>query len=127
MHEYSIARALLARVAQAAAERHARRIRTVAVRIGELSGVDAELLATAFRTCVGDTACAGAALEITPVGARWACGRCGSAVAPGAPLHCGCGGAARLVQGDEILLERIEIDVDDEDDAVRVDGREERR
>lgn len=118
MHEYSIAHALLTRVAEAAAERQATRVRAVAVRIGELSGVDVELLATAYGTCAAGTVCAEAALEVATVRARWACARCGSPIAEGAPLRCRCGGAATLQQGDEILLERIEIDVDDEGDEV---------
>jgi hydrogenase nickel incorporation protein HypA/HybF len=115
VHEYSIVRALVDRVEAAAVARGATAVRSIAVRIGELAGVDVELLATAYRTLAAGTLCERSALEVSTVAARWACRDCGAAIAAGGPLRCAaCDGPAALQQGDEILLERMEIDVDDD-------------
>jgi hydrogenase nickel incorporation protein HypA/HybF len=112
MHEYSIVQALVERVEHEARTHAACGVRRVKVRIGTLSGVERELLQTAYDTFRAGTVCAAAALEIEPVEARWACGRCGAPIAAGERLMCPvCGVPGRLVQGDEILLERIELEV----------------
>lgn len=112
MHEYSIVQALMARVAAEAAARGAVGVHRLEVRIGELAGVERELLATAFSLFREGTVCDGAELRIRPVPARWACSRCGSGISPGSLLRCDvCASPARLVEGDEIVLDRIEMEV----------------
>ena len=112
MHEYSIVQALLERVDAEARARGATAVHRLSVRIGELSGVEGELLATAYDTFRQRTICEGAALDLRIVPARWACPECGDAIARGAVLTCpSCAMPARLVQGDEILLDRIEMEV----------------
>jgi hydrogenase nickel incorporation protein HypA/HybF len=112
VHEYSIARALLATVAAQSRTRSARAVHRLHVRIGELSGVEPELLATAYLLCRARTICAGAELAIERVAARWSCSRCARDLERGGHLRCpACGGPARLLSGDEILLERIEMEV----------------
>jgi hydrogenase nickel insertion protein HypA len=112
VHEYSIVGALLERIEEAARERKARAIRRVVVSIGELSGVEADLLATAYETFRERTICEGAKLTILPVAARWECRACGQSIPRGAILECpSCGGTGRLAAGDEIVLERIEMEV----------------
>ena len=64
MHEYSIVAALVERVTEEAERRHATRIDKIVVRIGDRAGVERELLATAFETFRGATACAQTALVI---------------------------------------------------------------
>jgi hydrogenase nickel incorporation protein HypA/HybF len=83
MHEYSIVASLVERVEAEAARRGARSVERIHVRVGALAGVDPSLLATAFETFAPASGCAGAALEI--------------ASAP----------------GDELILERIEMEVPD--------------
>jgi hydrogenase nickel incorporation protein HypA/HybF len=113
VHEYSIVRALIERIESEAAGRRATAVTSVQVRIGELSGVDVELLATAYRNSTGQTICSGSRLQVAAVPARWGCTACGAPVPPGGPRRCPlCGGAAALQQGDEILLERIEMVVE---------------
>jgi len=47
------------------------------------------------------------------VEARWECGQCGRAGVRGGILrYAVCGGVPHLAQGDEILLQRIEMEVD---------------
>jgi hydrogenase nickel incorporation protein HypA/HybF len=112
MHEYSIVQALLDRVEAEAKARNATAIHRLYVRIGEMSGVEASLLATAFQLFREKTLCEGTELEIESVPVRWECRSCGKAIPRGAVLRCvGCGGEARLLEGDEIVLSRIEMEV----------------
>lgn len=112
MHEYSIVQALLDRVAQEARRRGATRVHVVRVRIGEVAGVETDLLRTAYETIRRGTPCENAPLEITSTAARWQCPACGMPVTQGGPLRCReCGVPARLVSGDEIMLDRIDMEV----------------
>jgi hydrogenase nickel incorporation protein HypA/HybF len=114
MHEYSIVEALIDRV-RAESEAHGgSHVVRLWVRIGEMSGVDPGLLATAYETFRERSVCADAALEIRRVPARWSCPRCASDVPPGHALRCtSCSTPARLSEGDEIVLDRIEMEVPD--------------
>jgi hydrogenase nickel incorporation protein HypA/HybF len=114
MHEYSIAAALIER-AEAEAEKHgARAVLRVSVRLGELSGVEPELLSTAFELARESTRCAAASLEVDYVKARWACASCEEVVDPKIAIRCAsCGGAARLVGGEELDLCSLELEVND--------------
>jgi hydrogenase nickel incorporation protein HypA/HybF len=112
MHEFSIVQALVDRVEEEARARGATKVRLVAVRIGELSGVEAELLERAYGVYRDRTVCDGAALEIRRVEARWTCPRCRAELARGGPRRCSaCGTPGRLAEGDEIVLDRIEMEV----------------
>jgi Zn finger protein HypA/HybF involved in hydrogenase expression len=45
------------------------------------------------------------------VDARWECRQCHAAIPKGGPLRCAtCGQPAQLASGDEILLDRIEME-----------------
>jgi hydrogenase nickel incorporation protein HypA/HybF len=112
MHEYSIMLALMERVEEEAASRHAVAVHSVRVRIGELSGVEPELLESAFSIVRVQTICAQATIAITRVPAQWECSRCQAPLTAGGLLQCAvCGAPARLTRGDEILLEQIELEV----------------
>jgi hydrogenase nickel insertion protein HypA len=112
MHEYSIVQALVERVAAEARARQATTVHRLCVRIGELSGVDAGLLTTAFATFRDRTICERAELEVKSVAARWECPECQGDVSAGTMLRCSrCGAPARLAEGDEIVLDRIEMEV----------------
>lgn len=110
MHEYSIIQSLVDSVA-AAVPRDAA-VHRIEVRIGELSGVDCELLTTAFEVFRIGTLCERASMTIERIPARWACSNCGLEFDRGAILRCGmCGEAGKLAGGDEIILQRIELEV----------------
>ena len=114
MHEYSIVQALLDRVTVEAQARGASRVVSLRISLGELSGVDPGLLATAFDTFRERSVCEGASLAIHQSHAVWACPRCQVPIERGAPLRCtGCAVPARLIEGDELVLERIEMEVPD--------------
>jgi hydrogenase nickel incorporation protein HypA/HybF len=112
MHEYSIVQALYDSVVAQAAAHGAVSVQAVHVRIGELSGVDPGLLDTAWRTFRVRTICEHAPMDVEIVAARWACPVCATGVPRGRVLRCpDCGAAVRLAQGDEIILNRIVMEV----------------
>jgi hydrogenase nickel incorporation protein HypA/HybF len=112
MHEYSIVQALVERVGAEAQAQGASAVHRLSVRIGELSGVDPGLLATAYDTFRERTICAGARLDLQVVPARWECPECGQIIRRGEVLTCpACELPARLSEGDEIMLDRIELEV----------------
>jgi hydrogenase nickel incorporation protein HypA/HybF len=111
MHEYSIVQALLDRVEVEARAHSATSVHRLRVQIGEQSGVEPDLLEAAFEMARMRTICETARLEIVSVAAQWACRVCGADIAPGQVLRCSlCDSPARLVSGDEIVLERIEME-----------------
>ena len=113
MHEYSLVQSLVSRVEAEARARGALAVHRVVVSVGELSGVDPDLLETAYQTFRAGTGCERAELTIRRVEAGWACPACGRRLGRGAPLGCPeCGRPAELPPGaGEILLERIEMEV----------------
>ena len=114
MHEYSIVASLIDRVQQEAMLHGGTRVHRLHVKIGELSGVERDLLKTAFDTFRERTICEGAELTIDSVVAVWACPRCERAIARGAVLRCDtCRRPARMIHGDEIILQRIEMEAPD--------------
>ncbi len=114
MHEYSIVAALIERATAEAREHGARAVHRLEVSIGEQAGVEPELLARAYQTFRERTACEGADLVVSTVPARWVCPRCGGEVPRGGPLRCArCDQPARMQSGDEITLDRIELEIGD--------------
>ena len=112
MHEYGLVETLLARVEEIARERSAASVEKVHVRIGDLSGVEPALFRAAYETFRERTICAKAELVILGAPPAWECPRCHRAIESGALLRC-CEVPARLVSGDELTLERVEMAVPD--------------
>ena len=112
MHEYSLVQAMVDRVEREARARRATGVHRLCVRVGEMSGVDVGLFTTAYETFKERTICEGAALEVKVVPVQWLCGSCRTPIETGMPLVCAaCGEAATLSGGDEIVLDRIELEV----------------
>jgi hydrogenase nickel incorporation protein HypA/HybF len=112
MHEYSIVQAMFDQIDAQARERHAIAVKRVVVRIGASAGVDVPLLRTAFDTFKVRTICETAPLDVDEVPAQWACPVGHGDIAPGHRLTCvTCGRPARMATGDEIVLERLELEV----------------
>jgi hydrogenase nickel incorporation protein HypA/HybF len=112
MHVYSIVQALVERVEAEARARGATGVHRLSIRIGELSGVEPELLTTAYDTFRERTICEHATLDVQLIPARWVCPTCGCALRRGDILTCQrCAIPARLAEGDEIMLDRIELEV----------------
>jgi len=111
MHEYSLVSAMVDRIQKEARARDAVAVHRLGVCIGSLSGVEPERFASAF-TLVRQGLLEKAVLEIRRSEASWACPTCQAPIAAGAALRCAaCDVPARLVAGDEILLEQIEMEV----------------
>ncbi len=113
MHEYSLVEALVRRVEEEARKRQALAVHGLSVRVGELSGVDAELFQTAYETFREGTMCANAPLTLRKVAASWSCPRCLRPIPRGAVLTCpDCREPARLDDGgDALTLDGIEMEV----------------
>jgi hydrogenase nickel incorporation protein HypA/HybF len=114
MHEYSLVESLIGRVEQEARARGAIAVHGLSIRVGELAGVDPELLRTAYETFREGTICARAPLALRTVPATWSCPTCAKAIPRGGVLRCAaCDAPARLDDGgDALTLERIELEVD---------------
>lgn len=111
MHEYSIVQALISQVEVEARKHHATAVDRIGLKIGEISGVEVELLRTAFETFRERSICERAKLDIEVVPPRWGCPTCRELLEAGARLQCpDCKQPARLLSGDEILLQRIEME-----------------
>lgn len=111
MHEYSIIQSLVDSVESLARE-HDASVHHVYVDIGELAGVDCDLLQTAYDTFRFATVCENAPLTIERIAARWQCPRCAGAIPRGEILKCIlCDEPAKLAAGDEIVLKRVELEV----------------
>jgi len=112
MHEYSVARSLMETIEASAAEHAATSVQRVQLRIGEHAGIEVGLLQSAFTLVRERTICAGADLDIEISPAEWQCSFCGHAIPRGTRLHCSdCDVPARMISGDEIMLERLEMEV----------------
>ena len=112
MHEYGLVEGILERVEEEGRSRGATSAKKVYVSVGALAGVEPVLLIRAFETFRARTLCADATLEVRQVAARWACTTCTAPVLPSARLRCGtCGSPARLVEGGELILDRIELEL----------------
>lgn len=112
MHEYSLAIALVELASREARARGASTVHRVTVRIGPLSGVEPDLLKTAYGLLRAGTLCAEAELGLAVENVVWRCEACGEVLVPGTALCCpDCGLPARLAGGDALVLERIEMEV----------------
>ena len=112
MHEYSIVQLLVDSVEAVAARHGGATVHHLYVRIGDLAGVDRTLLQTAYDTFRAGTICEGADMTIERVEPLWECGRCSTEIPRGAVLRCAaCNEPARLAAGDEIVLQRVEMEV----------------
>lgn len=112
MHEYSLVQALLDSVEREARAHHARSVHRVTVRIGALGGVEPELFATAFEMARAGTLCEHAELELKTSALRWVCDSCGAELSAGRSPACpSCGWPVRLEGDDELVLERLDLEV----------------
>ena len=115
MHELSVCLALLEEVKRVAAENNASGVARIVVKVGPLSGVEADLLRNAYPLAAAGTLAENAELEIEPAEIVVRCSQCGaeSAATPN-KLLCGeCGDyRTNLVSGDEMVLTRVEMTSD---------------
>ena len=112
MHELSICQALIGEVEAVARAHAARSISDIYVDVGPLSGVEIPLMRNAFPIAAAGSLAAGATLHFRETPLRVSCRHCGTeSRAEINRLVCArCGGwRTRLVSGDELLLQRVEL------------------
>ena len=116
MHELAIAQAILALVQRHVSDDQASLVRAVRVRIGDLAGVVPDSLEFSFSAVVAGTAWQGAALVMTRVPAEACCLDC-TAVFPTQAPGAGCpscgGGQVRMVRGQELHVDAVDLADDD--------------
>lgn len=114
MHELSICQALIEQLAGIAAQHPGKRIAEVHLGIGPLSGVVPQLLVDAFSIARAGSCAQAADLHIRESSIVVSCPSCGgqgeAAVNRLVCPHCG-EWRTELLTGDELLLERVELDV----------------
>lgn len=112
MHEYSIAYDIFATAQRAAVENHATQVKAVRVDVGEMAMVNPEQVKFLFEVIAeDDPVFAGVSMECRTVKVRTHCD-CGyegneKFVCPQ------CGGLPHVVEGKEIVVTNIEIEVND--------------
>lgn len=117
MHEYSLARALLRQVQEQLDAHRAISVKSIAVTVGEFSGIDADLLRMAFEDICHGTPVEGATLHVTPVALLARCPACKADfqvehfrfVCP----RC-LASDVQIVRGEELLLESLTLTAADD-------------
>jgi hydrogenase nickel incorporation protein HypA/HybF len=121
MHELSICQALVSQVLTLAQERAASSVRQVRIGVGPLSGVEWQLLQSAYPLACAGTRAEGSRLEIEHTELRVRCRSCGidSVVAPNHLTCTACGDwRTALISGDELLLLSVELEIADQKEEL---------
>jgi len=113
MHEFSLAEALLDEVDRVRGEHGGGRLKTFRVEVGELAGVEPDLLASAVEVLLADGPDQGATIELETVPVEARCGECGAAfrvrnfsfLCP----QCG-GGRLEVVRGEGLVLRDVVLE-----------------
>lgn len=114
MHELSIVANLFEILDEKAKEKKAKKIISVKLQVGALSGVVPEFLETAFNIYKKDTIADQAKLRIEDVPLKIRCERCGTEIIKDDFIFIceKCGShELKTLSGTELLLERIELEV----------------
>lgn len=114
MHELSVCQALVQQLEGVSAANGGGAVELVRLRIGPLSGIEATLLRHAFPLASAGTVAEGAELVIEAAVIVVQCNMCGART-QAAPNRMLCGACdsfkVRMVSGDEMLLESVELTV----------------
>ena len=107
MYELSVAQELYSRSRERADEMGARELESVRVGIGELSGVNPNLLRSAWKFVTSESADDRCRLEIEVIPGRKVCPQCGGQGGPPSTYcdHCKC--HLRVESGDQVDLLEI--------------------
>jgi hydrogenase nickel incorporation protein HypA/HybF len=113
MHERSLVRSLLRQVQALAAEHPSSRVAAIHVRIGEFSGVEAELLRSAYEELAAPTHLCGAEFRVERVPLEATCDQCDKTFAvENYRFQCPNCGSLKLTicGGEELLLDSISME-----------------
>ncbi|QCI28650.1 hydrogenase maturation nickel metallochaperone HypA [Caminibacter pacificus] len=116
MHEYSIVDSLLQLAEEHAIKNNAKKVTKLEIKIGVLSGVEPDLLKTAFDTFKEGTMCEEAEfiMKIQPVVVR--CEKCGfeGELSKDEYLCPQCqSGNIKIIDGEDMYLMSLELETDD--------------
>ena len=113
MHELSVCQGLLRQVDKVAAQHEARAVDRIVLRVGLLSGVEADLLSHAFEIARMGTLAENASLEIEPGPVTVRCRQCGDGgeVSPNRLVCPTCGDwRVEVTGGEELLLLSLDLE-----------------
>jgi hydrogenase nickel incorporation protein HypA/HybF len=114
MHELSIVASLFEVLEEKAKEQKAKKVTSVKVKVGALSGVVSEFLKTAFDIYKKDTVAAEAEIMIEKVPLKVQCEQCGTEIIKNDFIFiCEKCNSRELktLAGTELLLEKIELEI----------------
>lgn len=117
MHELSVCNALLEQVERIAEERGNSTVLRIVVKLGPLSGVEPELLRRSYPIAAAGTVAEHAELDIDTTGIVVRCTQCESesTVVANRLLCKKCGDfRTRVISGDELILQSVELAPSDE-------------
>ena len=112
MHELSVCIAMLDAVERIAAKHAAPGVAKIILKIGPLSGIEADLLQHAYPLAAAGTLAADADLVIETDSIIVSCTQCGaeSTARPNRLLCAQCGDfRTRVISGDEMILQTVEL------------------
>lgn len=115
MHELSVTEALLSTACDYASRNDSKIVTVLNIRIGKLSGIVGDSVQFYWDIVSEDTICAGSKLNFTHIPAKFKCQSCGNSYEIAEELiPCPVCSSMDLktIQGDEFLLESIEIEKD---------------
>jgi hydrogenase nickel incorporation protein HypA/HybF len=115
MHELAVCQALIEQVERVARQNEARRVVSIVITVGPLSGVEPQLLEHAYPLAAAGTIAEHASLVVETVPVRVRCRTCGAETDAGPNrLVCGaCGDwQVDVTGGEEMLLRRVEIETE---------------
>ncbi|MDH3532602.1 MAG: hydrogenase maturation nickel metallochaperone HypA [Gammaproteobacteria bacterium] len=122
MHELSVCNALISEVEQIARQKNAAVVTRIVLKVGPLSGIEPQLLLQAYPLAAAGTVAVDADLVIETADVVVHCSQCGkeSRAAANRLLCAACGDfRTRVISGDEMILQRLELDGCQHESAAR--------
>jgi hydrogenase nickel incorporation protein HypA/HybF len=113
MHELAVCQALIEQVERVARQNDARRVISIVITVGPLSGVEPKLIEHAYPLAAAGTIAEHASLMIETVPVRVRCRTCGAETDAAANrLLCGACGDWKVdvTGGEEMILKRVEVE-----------------
>jgi len=116
MHEMALVQDLLRQVERLRRQHHADRVTVITVQVGELAGIEPELLRSAYELLAPAAGLGATQLELTSVPLQGRCQSCGQAVrVERFRFVCpACGGRdVTDLQGESLVLQRLVFETDE--------------
>ena len=122
MHELGMVTGVVESVRQAAEANHADKVLKVSLSVGEMTEAIEDALTFAYEAITdGDPLFSGSKLDITMVPPKSRCVECGHEFTHDRfHVMCPeCGGFADLIEGKELRIDSIEVDIPDENEEYK--------